>query len=358
MNSLASRLAPKAVQKLMPYQSARRIGGNGHLWLNANELESSCRYDSGDGEYHRYPDFLPQDIASAYLEYCRGTGEALDCESVAVRGADEAIDLLIRTFCQPGTDKVMICPPTYAMYEFCADSIAVEAVKVPLLNDFQLDMAAIKTRLIEAKILFLCSPNNPTGNVIKQADIISLLEASKESTLVVVDEAYIEFAPETSVVRLIEQYPNLVVIRTLSKAFGLAAIRCGFLLADSSVMEYISRLIAPYPIADPVAEIALRALEDDGISKMRTQSDELISTREWFASEVQRLSIVDQVYVSATNFVLIRFTATDCIYTYLLNKGIVTRNQAHEPALANCVRISIGSKSSMLETLNALKDYN
>ncbi|OLQ71161.1 histidinol-phosphate transaminase [Photobacterium proteolyticum] len=358
MNSLASRLVPKTVEKLIPYQSARRIGGSGHLWLNANELEKSCQYGAGDGEYHRYPDFLPHDLANAYLEYCRGTGDALRCEAVAVRGADEAIDLMIRTFCQPGADKIMICPPTYAMYEFCAESIAVEAVKAPLLEDFQLDMPAITRQLADTKILFLCSPNNPTGNVVEQADIIALLEAGKETTLIVVDEAYIEFAPETSVVNLIEQYPNLVVIRTLSKAFGLAAIRCGFLLADSSVMEYISRLIAPYPIADPVAEIALRALESDGIQKMRTQSDELISTREWFAEEVQKLAIVDTVYVSATNFVLIRFNDEECMYNYLLSKGIVTRNQAHEPALANCVRISIGSKSSMLETLNALKEYN
>ncbi|MGR5149596.1 histidinol-phosphate transaminase [Photobacterium alginatilyticum] len=355
MKSLASRLVPETVEKLIPYQSARRIGGSGHLWLNANELETSCRYGSEDGEYHRYPDFLPHDLASAYLEYCRGMGERLNCEAVAVRGADEAIDLMIRTFCQPGADKIMICPPTYAMYEFCAESIAVEAVKAPLLADFQLDMPAITTQLADTKILFLCSPNNPTGNVINQADIIALLEAGKESTLVVVDEAYIEFAPDTSVVNLIEQYPNLVVIRTLSKAFGLAAIRCGFLLADSSVMEYISRLIAPYPIADPIAEIALRALDSDGIQKMRTQSDELISTREWFAEEVQKLAIVDTVYVSATNFVLIRFASAECMYSYLLSKGIVTRNQAHEPALVNCVRISIGSKSSMLETLDALK---
>jgi histidinol-phosphate aminotransferase len=351
-------LVPKTVEKLIPYQSARRIGGSGHLWLNANELEKSCQYGAGDGEYHRYPDFLPHDLANAYLEYCRGTGDTLRCEAVAVRGADEAIDLMIRTFCQPGADKIMICPPTYAMYEFCAESIAVEAVIAPLLEDFQLDMPLITRQLADTKILFLCSPNNPTGNVVEQADIIALLEAGKETTLIVVDEAYIEFAPETSVVNLIEQYPNLVVIRTLSKAFGLAAIRCGFILADSSVMEYISRLIAPYPIADPVAEIALRALENDGIQKMRTQSDELISTREWFAEEVQKLAIVDTVYASVTNFVLIRFNGEECMYSYLLSKGIVTRNQAHEPALANCVRISIGSKSSMLETLNALKEYN
>ncbi|NBI52047.1 histidinol-phosphate transaminase [Photobacterium alginatilyticum] len=357
MKSLASRLVPKTVEKLIPYQSARRIGGSGHLWLNANELEQSCRYGAGDGEYHRYPDFLPHELADTYRVYCQGAGDTLNCDAVAVRGADEAIDLMIRTFCQPGADKIMICPPTYAMYEFCAESIAVEAVKAPLLDDFQLDMTSITKQLAETKILFLCSPNNPTGNVINQADIITLLEAGKESTLIVVDEAYIEFAPDTSVINLIEQYPHLVVIRTLSKAFGLAAIRCGFLLADSCVMEYISRLIAPYPIADPVAEIALRALDSDGIQKMRIQSDELISTREWFAEEVQKLAIVERVYVSATNFVLIRFASAECMYSYLLSKGIVTRNQVHEPALANCVRISIGSKSSMLETLNALQEY-
>ncbi|PSV45200.1 histidinol-phosphate transaminase [Photobacterium indicum] len=361
MKSLASKLVPKAVEKLMPYQSARRIGGSGHLWLNANELESSCQYgDESKGRndmYNRYPDFLPHDIASEYQAYCEQASGALSCETVAVRGADEAIDLLIRTFCQPGNDQIMICPPTYGMYEFCADAFSVNTLAVPLLDNFQLDVAAIKHQLADTSLLFLCSPNNPTSNTIHHHDIMELLEASKASTLVVVDEAYIEFAPETSVLHLMGQYPHLIVIRTLSKAFGLASIRCGFLMADESVMSYIARLIAPYPIADPTAEIALKALAPEGLKSMRSQTDELITTREWFISELQVLPIVDVVYASATNFVLIHFNTSNSIYDYLLEKGIVTRNQAHESMLEHCVRISIGSKNSMLETLNALQQY-
>jgi histidinol-phosphate aminotransferase len=361
MKSLASKLVPKAVEKLMPYQSARRIGGSGHLWLNANELESSCQYgDESKGRndmYNRYPDFLPHDIASEYQAYCEQASGALSCETVAVRGADEAIDLLIRTFCQPGNDQIMICPPTYGMYEFCADAFSVNTLAVPLLDNFQLDVAAIKPQLADTSLLFLCSPNNPTSNTIHHHDIMELLEASKASTLVVVDEAYIEFAPETSVLHLMAQYPHLIVIRTLSKAFGLASIRCGFLMADESVMSYVARLIAPYPIADPTAEIALKAIAPEGLNSMRSQTDELITTREWFIIELQALPIVDVVYASATNFVLIHFNTSNSIYDYLLEKGIVTRNQAHEPMLEHCVRISIGSKNSMLETLNALQQY-
>ncbi|MGF1684576.1 histidinol-phosphate transaminase [Photobacterium minamisatsumaniensis] len=357
MESLASKLVPEAVENLIPYQSARRIGGDGHLWLNANELESSCQYGEHQESYHRYPDFLPQDIAKAYLDYSQITNGPLKCEAVAVRGADEAIDLLVRTFCQPSHDKIMVCPPTYAMYEFCADSIAAETIKVPLLDNFQLDLKTIKAQLENANILFLCSPNNPTGNIIEQSDIVELLEAAKDQALVVVDEAYIEFAPQSTVLGLMNQYPHLVVIRTLSKAFGLAAIRCGFLLADSSVMDYISRLIAPYPIADPIAEIALKALEPVGAAKMRTQVDQLLTTKEWFESELNALPIVENVFPSATNFVLVKFKAETCIYQYLCSKGIVTRNQSYDPALVDCVRISIGSTASMQETLQALKDY-
>jgi histidinol-phosphate aminotransferase len=361
MKSLAEKLAPKAIKKLIPYQSARRLGGIGHLWLNANELEQCCQYDDPaqgkNDHYNRYPDFLPQETAQAYQEYCRLVVTNLDCETVAVRGADEAIDLLIRTFCQPGNDQIIICPPTYGMYEFCADSFSVNTQAIPLLENLQLDVDSIIKNLTATSLLFLCSPNNPTGNVIEQADIITLLDASKDSTIVVVDEAYIEFSPQTSVLHLMAIYPHLVVIRTLSKAFGLASIRCGFLLADSSVMSYINRLIAPYPIPDPTAEIALKALSEEGLQSMYLQTQKLLNVRDWFITELQQLVIVDHVYCSQSNFVLVRFNTLSSIYDHLLSRGIVTRNQAHEPMLQDCVRITIASKNSMLETLNSLKTF-
>ncbi|OEF22659.1 histidinol-phosphate transaminase [Vibrio rumoiensis] len=371
MKSLADKLVPESVKKLIPYQSARRIARNmnseGHLWLNANELESCCQYgDISQGRndhYNRYPDFLPFDIASSYQDYCQlhhiesKNKLSESAELIAVRGADEAIDLLVRTFCQPGNDQILVCPPTYGMYEFCADSFSVKTAIVPLLDNFQLDLANIDAQLEDTSIVFLCSPNNPTGNVIHQQDLVTLLEASKDKSLVVVDEAYIEFAPHTSALHLMNDYPHLIVIRTLSKAFGLAAIRVGFLIADASVMTYVSRLIAPYPIADPSAEIALKALSEAGIKQMQQQTQELIEIRNWFTAQVATLAIVDTVYESNTNFVLIRFKGDHNLYDYLLNKGIVARSPANESSVKGCVRISIGAKASMEETLEALKSF-
>jgi len=327
--------------------------------LNANELETCSQYGDlskgSNDQYNRYPDFLPQDTAQAYLNYCQEDTPELNSDIVAVRGADEAIDLLIRTFCQPGNDQIIICSPTYGMYEFCADSFAVNTCKIPLLDDFQLDVENIKTQLPNSTLLFLCSPNNPTGNSLKEADIVTLLEASKDSTLVVIDEAYIEFSTHSSSLHLMNKYPHLIIIRTLSKAFGLAAIRCGFLLANSSVMSYVNRLIAPYPIADPSAEIALKALSQNGLQVMRKQTNELIEVRDWFILQLQTLSIVKQLYSSETNFVLIKFDSEIDVFKQLVLKGIITRNQTHELTLKDCVRITIGSKESMLETFNVLK---
>ncbi|MGF1843714.1 histidinol-phosphate transaminase [Vibrio clamense] len=352
MSSLASCLVPEAVKKLIPYQSARRIGGAGRIWLNANELETPVQYGSSVQAYNRYPDFLPHDIAAAYQSYCQ-----IDSPTVAVRGADEAIDLLIRTFCQPGRDRVLICPPTYAMYEFCADALAIETIQVPLLDSFNLNVEAVIEQSHNANLVFLCSPNNPTGNVIPKEEIIRVLDATQQHAIVVVDEAYIEFEMKTSVVSLIEQYPNLVVIRTLSKAFGLAAVRCGFILADESVMEYVAKLIPPYPMPDCVAEIVLQALSQEGLETIATSTNELIDVKTWFIKELEKFECIEKIYPSATNFVLLRVSESFDLFNLLLSNGIVTRNQGHEPALRNCIRITIGTKESMAEVLKVLQNH-
>lgn len=352
MSSLASCLVPEAVKKLIPYQSARRIGGAGRIWLNANELETPVQYGSSVQAYNRYPDFLPHDIAVAYQSYCQ-----IDSPTVAVRGADEAIDLLIRTFCQPGRDRVLICPPTYAMYEFCADALAIETIQVPLLDSFNLNVEAVIEQSHNANLVFLCSPNNPTGNVIPKEEIIRVLDATQQHAIVVVDEAYIEFEMKTSVVSLIEQYPNLVVIRTLSKAFGLAAVRCGFILADKSVMEYVAKLIPPYPMPDCVAEIVLQALSQEGLETIATSTNELIDVKTWFIKELEQFECIEKIYPSSTNFVLLRVSESFDLFNLLLSNGIVTRNQGHEPALRNCIRITIGSEESMAEVLKVLQNH-
>ncbi|MEO9494570.1 MAG: histidinol-phosphate transaminase [Vibrio splendidus] len=350
MTSFIDSLVPQAVKKLIPYQSARRIGGDGRVWLNANELESSLF--PGEASHNRYPDFLPQDIAKAYQDYC-GT----DAATVAVRGADEAIDLLIRTFCKPASDNILICSPTYAMYEFCADALAINTLDSPLQQDFSLNVADIVNKAELANIVFLCSPNNPTGNVIPKSDLIQVLEGTIGKSLVVVDEAYIEFEPQTSAVSLIERYPHLVVIRTLSKAFGLAAVRCGFILASQNVMQYVAKLIPPYPMPDCSSQIVLDALSDERVSVMQDATQKLVELRNWFACELTQFDFIESVYPSSTNFILLRQKPGHQVFSVLAKDGIVTRNQNHEPALRNCVRISIGSQESMLEVITSLTRY-
>lgn len=350
MTSFIDSLVPQAVKKLIPYQSARRIGGDGRVWLNANELESSLF--QGEVSHNRYPDFLPQDIAKAYQDYC-GT----DAATVAVRGADEAIDLLIRTFCKPASDNILICSPTYAMYEFCADALAINTLDSPLQQDFSLNVADIVNKAKLTNIVFLCSPNNPTGNVIPKSDLIQVLEGTIGKSLVVVDEAYIEFEPQTSAVGLIERYPHLVVIRTLSKAFGLAAVRCGFILASQNVMQYVAKLIPPYPMPDCSSQIVLDALSDERVSVMQDATQKLVELRNWFACELTQFDFIESVYPSSTNFILLRQKSGHQVFSVLAKDGIVTRNQNHEPALRNCVRISIGSQESMLEVITSLTRY-
>ncbi|KPL94368.1 histidinol-phosphate transaminase [Vibrio splendidus] len=350
MTSFIDSLVPQAVKKLIPYQSARRIGGDGRVWLNANELESSLF--QGEVSHNRYPDFLPQDIAKAYQDYC-GT----DAATVAVRGADEAIDLLIRTFCKPASDNILICSPTYAMYEFCADALAINTLDSPLQQDFSLNVADIVNKAKLTNIVFLCSPNNPTGNVIPKSDLIQVLEGTIGKSLVVVDEAYIEFEPQTSAVGLIERYPHLVVIRTLSKAFGLAAVRCGFILASQNVMQYVAKLIPPYPMPDCSSQIVLDALSDERVSVMQDATQKLVELRNWFACELTQFDFIESVYPSSTNFILLRQKPGHQVFSVLAKDGIVTRNQNHEPALRNCVRISIGSQESMLEVITSLTRY-
>lgn len=368
IHALLEKIVPTHVQKLEPYQSARRIGGKGRIWLNANELEEGIEFaktqqDVSTLDANRYPDFLPHEVADDYLAYCEkhfsfNNQESKKSQAVAVRGADEAIDLLVRGFCAPTQDSILICTPTYGMYEFCADAMAINTQKVPLNSEFQLDLDAIIPKLDLVNLVFLCSPNNPTGNIINKQDIETLLEKSQDKAIVVVDEAYIEFAPEASVLDLMAKYPHLVVIRTLSKAFGLASVRCGFLIASEEVMAVVSKVIPPYPLADVAAKIAKNALDVEGVELMQAKTQELIATKNKFIEGLENLSIVEKVYASATNFVLIKFKPDTCFYQYLLSKEIVTRNQAHELVLQNCVRISIGCEESMGETLQALQDYS
>ncbi|EKO3750728.1 histidinol-phosphate transaminase, partial [Vibrio metschnikovii] len=277
------KLARKQIQALTPYLSARRIGGSGDVWLNANESPFDNHYKTDFARLNRYSDCQPQALIQAYADYA---GVKPD-QVLTSRGADESIELLIRTFCEPNQDAILYCPPTYGMYAISAETFGVERKQVPLSADWQLDLTAIEANLEQVKLVFVCSPNNPTGNLIRRQDIIALLDMTQDRAIVVMDEAYIDFCPEASTVDLLQTYPNLAILRTLSKAFALAGLRCGFTLASPAIINLLLKVIAPYPVPVPVADIALQALSPSGLARTKFQVLDLNANRAYLQVGLQ-----------------------------------------------------------------------
>ena len=351
-NDLGDALVRPGLRELTPYESARRIGGSGEVWLNANENPYPREMSISADRWHRFPDFQPPAVVEGYARYAGVTPEQL----LISRGGDEAIELLIRTFCEPGVDKVLYCSPTYGMYNISSKTNLVALTDVPLDSEFQPDVPAILAAADGAKLLFLCSPNNPTGHMLERERLLALLDALAGKTLVVVDEAYIEFAPTATVAPLLAQYPHLVIIRTLSKAFGLAGIRCGFTLAAPAIINQLSKVIAPYPVPVPVAQIAAAALSPEGIARMNEQVSLLNSLRDDFVSAMAKLPLV-KVWASHGNFVLLQVPDNKACMAAAANAGIILRDQSKQAALPRCVRVTIGSEEEMLRTVNALENY-
>lgn len=353
MNNI-QRLARKAVQALTPYLSARRIGGNGNVWLNANESPNCSTYQLDSRKLNRYPEFQPPELIKAYADYA----SVKSSQVLTTRGADESIEILIRTFCEPGSDSILICPPTYGMYAISAETCGVAINEVPLASNFDVDYLAIEQAVTHIdssiKIVFLCAPNNPTGNMLDNHKLISLLQATQGKALIVADEAYIEFCPALTQIDLIAQHENLVITRTLSKAFALASIRCGFTLAQSSVIEMLSKVIAPYPIPEPVAQIAIQALSKNGLAVMYERVKTLNNNRQLLKDELQKLECVTEVFQTTGNFVLVRFKDSAKVFAAFSDDGIIMRDFANKPRLENCIRITIGNEAEMQATLTTL----
>ncbi len=270
-------LARANVRALTPYQSARRLGGNGDVWLNANEFPLPVPFELSQQTLNRYPECQPKLVIERYAAYAGLTPEQV----LVSRGADEGIELLMRAFCEPGKDAILFCPPTYGMYSVSAETIGIEYRTVAALDDWQLNLPAIAEQIDGVKVVYMCSPNNPTGNLINQDDIRELLAMTAGKALVVADEAYIEFCPEATLASWLQDYPHLVILRTLSKAFALAGLRCGFTLANKPVIDLLMKVIAPYPLATPVADVAGQALSEQGIALMRQHVAELNANRAW-----------------------------------------------------------------------------
>lgn len=340
-------LARDEIVAMTPYQSARRLeAGNGEfnskVWLNANEASGLGSYEVSGECINRYPDFQPLSLINAYANYSQISKENL----LATRGADEGIELLIRTFCRAYQDNILICPPTYGMYAISAQNHGAGIVEVPLV-DCQLNVTEIIKQATKCKVIFLCSPGNPVGNLLSKTQIIEVLTAVNQNAIVVVDEAYIEFCEEQSCRDLLIEFSNLVILRTLSKAFALAGLRCGFTIASEEVITLLSKVIAPYPVPAPVADIASNALTAQGLEIMRNRVKESNNLRYSFSEWLSKQPWCSQVFLSDANFVLFRTPLKEQIFSSLRQQGLLIRDQSKQLSLTNCLRISIGSEQEL-----------
>jgi histidinol-phosphate aminotransferase len=354
--SLAKKLGCETVLKMsLPYRSPKEFckDAQAQIWLDTNELQYSYGGFSIDSSgFHLYPEFQSLELRAAYAAYA---GLAAD-QVLVVRGADEGIELLIRAFCQPGVDRIASLPPTYAMYHLTAAMFAVGVTDVPRDADFGVNVARLK-QVGDCKLVFICSPNNPTGNVLARGELVELLEHFRERAIVVIDEAYIELSPDKSCADLIDAYPNLVVIRTLSKAFGLAALRCGFLLCNLDIADVVRRVMAPYPLAEPVAQIAVQALAPAGRGRMEQCVARTLATANAFAAALAHYRCLRVVGQIRGNFLLVKFSDESVDIGLLARQGIHIR----ELVLGHGItalhrRISIGTEEQMATLLAALAE--
>ncbi|HET6554776.1 MAG TPA: histidinol-phosphate transaminase [Dyella sp.] len=343
-------LARPEIRAMQPYSSARMEASGGATLLNANESSWAPPGDALD--CNRYPDPQPPALieALATLYGVRST------QVLVGRGSDEAIDLLVRAFCRAGEDAIAIQPPTFGMYAVSARIQNAAVLEIPLAEDFSLDVEAVLAALTPAvKLVFVCTPNNPTGQRVAQAQIERLVEALAGRALLVVDEAYIEFADTPSVVPLIDRYDNLAVLRTLSKAWALAGARIGTLLANEEVIALLRRIIAPYPLPRPCVKLALQALTPEGQIEARKHVAIVREQRERMAKSLAALPVVREVLPSHANFLAVRLDDPATAYRRLLDAGIVVRDVRRYPRLGDALRITIGTAQENDRVLAVLK---
>lgn len=373
LNFLKKNVA-KHVLNLVPYASARRLfaaseqdnNAQAPIWLNANEAPKAHDFTLDTSLYNRYPDCQPDAVITAYAEYA---GVAKN-QVLVSRGADEGIELLIRAFCNPEQDSILICPPTYGMYAISANTCNVEVKTVPLIHrnedsentknrdfgSFQLDVPKIVAQDDSVKLVFICAPNNPTGTLPATADIEAIINHYADQALVVIDEAYIEFADATHTAWL-DRYSNVVILRTLSKAFALAGLRCGFTLAHPEVITTLLKVIAPYPLSAPVADVAAQALSIAGLARMRAQVSEIIAEQTPLAQSITQLGDIELVGAQHGNFILFRTSHKDALMQYLVDHKVFIRDQSKQIQLANCLRISTGDAAQNARLLALMTQF-
>ncbi len=343
-------LARKEVINLVPYSSARNESNQVGIHLDANENP----FDLTNG-FNRYPEPQPNRLRQKLSELY-GVREA---QLLITRGSDEAIDLLLRVFCQAHVDGILITPPTYGMYSVSASIQGAFIESVPLLPErgFNLDVdAIIKQWRPQIKLMFLCSPNNPTGNTLDTAAILSLCEYFHDKALIVIDEAYIEFSSSQSFAGVLERFPNLIILRTISKAYGLAGARCGCVLAHPELIGLLKKVIAPYPIPTPVVLCVLDVLSDANFARTKIQIQTIRSLREQLYAFLQNHSAVKYVYPSEANFLLLAVDSPSRWMRICRERGIVIRDRSNIPGLTDCIRISIGTPEENQTLQEVLSD--
>ena len=342
-------LVRENIKNLQPYSAARHeFTGIASIFLDANE---NAYGSPTDEKYNRYPDPLQLELKTAIAKI-----KGVKTENIFIgNGSDEVIDIAYRTFCTPQKDNVIICPPTYGMYKVSANINDVAIKTVNLTTDFQLNTEGIiRETDSNTKLLFICSPNNPTGNNMNRADIIYLLE--NFTGIIIIDEAYINFSKQNSFIEELSAYPNLIVMQTLSKAWGLAALRVGICFASAEIINIFNKVKPPYNINEASQQIALQALQN--AEKVNNWVDEINIEKEKLTTELLQFTFVKKIYPSDTNFILVKMEDGDDVYQHLTKNEIVVRNRNKELQCENCLRITIGTKIENEKLISTLKKYS
>ena len=336
------------IKKLVPYSSARdEFKGEAKIFLDANENSLGSPLKKW---YNRYPD--PHQLK---LKEKLSSIKAVPVQNIFLgNGSDECIDILQRAFCEPGMDNILICPPTYGMYEVSANINNVKVKKVNLTPGFQLNLEGIEKAIDDhTKMIFLCSPNNPTGNSLQHEDMEALL--NNYFGLVVIDEAYINFSKQRSFSAQLEDYPNLVLMQTLSKAWGLAALRVGVTMASTEIIAIMDRIKPPYNINQASQELALQALEE--VEQVNEMIREIVKEREVLAKALVNLSFVETIYPSDANFLLVKMDDPVGIYKKLLQHAVVVRDRSRVELCEGCLRITVGTAVENKILLDLLQTF-
>ena len=339
------KLVRPNIEILKAYSSAKEeYTGEAKILLDANENSLGSPLTKW---YNRYPDPYQKKVKEklAFIKQINAS------QIFIGNGSDECIDVLYRTFCTPGIDNIIICPPTYPMFEVSANINNVTIQVAPLLPNFQLNVAHMEQLVNEqTKIIWICSPNNPSGNSIDRIDIETIL--NHFNGLVVVDEAYINFSTQKSYAQSLIDYPNLVVMQTLSKAWGLAGLRVGMCFADESIIQYMNKVKPPYNINMVSQELALTALEE--IGQVNDMIQHLVDMRNALAEVITSMPYVQEVYPSDANFLLVKIPKATELYQYLLTQGIVVRDRSSLENCSDCLRITIGTEQENTELVDAI----